>query len=220
VSDGDNHPVSGVDALRAELSAAGLDVGDLDADPFVQFEHWLDAAMAAGLHEPTAMVLATATGQGVPDGRMVLLKGVHDGAFWFFTNYGSAKASDLDHNGRAALVFPWHELARQVRVSGQAVRLSDAASDAYWATRPRGAQIGAWASPQSEVIVSRTSLDQARVEADRRHLGRDVPRPPFWGGYRVIAERIEFWQGRPDRLHDRLRYRLDASRWVIERLAP
>jgi pyridoxamine 5'-phosphate oxidase len=175
--------------------------------------------VGAGLNEPTAMVLATATPDGLPSARLVLLKGVADGAFSFFTNYGSAKSADLMANPRGALVFPWHDVARQVRISGTVEQLSEAASDAYWASRQRGAQIGAWASPQSSVIASRTTIDAAAKAMAARYRDRDVPRPPFWGGYRVVAETIEFWQGRDDRLHDRLRYRLQGG-WVVERLAP
>jgi pyridoxamine 5'-phosphate oxidase len=219
VSDVGQHDAEPLAELRARFMAAGLDEGDLDPDPFVQFEQWLATAEAAGLHEPTAMVLATASPDGAPAARLVLLKGVADGAFSFFTNYGSAKSADLAANPRAALVFPWHDLGRQVRVTGPVGRTSDVASDGYWASRARGAQVGAWASRQSSVVPTRAAIDSAAEAVAARYRGGDVPRPSFWGGYLVVAETIEFWQGRSDRLHDRLRYRR-ADGWVIERLAP
>jgi pyridoxamine 5'-phosphate oxidase len=211
-----------IEELRRRFSAAGLNEADLHPDPFVQFDGWLATAVEAGLIEPTAMVLATASPDGEPSARLVLLKGVSEGAFWFFTNYGSAKAAQLEANGRAALVFPWHDLQRQVRVTGTAERLPAEACDAYWVTRPRGARIGAWASRQSAVLADRATLDEAAAGVARRFGDGDIPRPPFWGGYRVVAASIEFWQGRHDRLHDRLRYRRAAagSGWAIERLAP
>ena len=209
-----------IEELRRRFSAAGLHEAELDADPFVQFDRWLATASEAGLTEPTAMVLSTASGAGEPSARLVLLKGVAGDAFWFFTNYRSAKAAQLDANPRAALVFPWHDLQRQVRVTGSVERLSDEASDTYWATRPRGARLGAWASQQSAVLPDRGVLEEAARALTERFGDADVPRPPFWGGYQVIAETIEFWQGRQDRLHDRLRYRRSGDRWIVERLAP
>jgi pyridoxamine 5'-phosphate oxidase len=206
--------------LRRRFSAAGLHESELDPDPFVQFQRWLVTATEAGLSEPTAMVLATASSEAEPSARLVLLKGVEQGSFRFFTNYASAKAAQLAHNPRAALVFPWHDLQRQVRVTGPVERLSQRESDNYWLTRPRGARLGAWASPQSAVLSGRDELeDAARAVAERFGDG-DVPRPPMWGGYRVVAESLEFWQGREDRLHDRLRYRRSGEEWTIERLAP
>lgn len=192
---------------------SGLDEGDLDPDPIRQFRIWHGEAGA-----PPEVALATASADGIPSARMVLLKGVDDRGFSFFTNYQSAKARDLAANPRAALLFHWQP-GRQVRAAGPVVRAGDEESDAYWVTRPRGSQLGAWASPQSEVIGSRGELERRLAEASARFSG-DVPRPPFWGGYRVVPEVVEFWHHRDDRLHDRLRYRRVDPGWVIERLSP
>lgn len=199
---------------------APLDEQSADPDPFVQFRAWLDAAMTAVLHEPTAMVLATVGMDGRPAARAVLLKGVDARGFVFFTNYESRKARDLAANPFAALTFLWAELGRQVRVEGTVERVSAEESEAYFATRARGSRIGAWASPQSRVVANREDLERRVAEAAARFEGDAVPRPPHWGGYRVVPDVIEFWQGRPDRLHDRLVYRRDAADWRIERLAP
>ncbi len=192
---------------------------DVAADPFVQFERWFSKAREA---EPAAesMVLATATPDGAPSARMVLLKeaGPPDG-FVFFTNYDSRKGGELAANPRAALLFHWPPLGRQVRVEGPVERVDEAASDAYFATRPLGARIGAWVSAQSEVIGSRDELEAA-VETMRQHMGTELDRPPHWGGFRLRPQVFEFWQHRDDRLHDRLRYRRDGESWVLERLAP
>ena len=196
-----------------------LDAGDLAADPYDQFRRWLADAEFAGITDPTAMTLATADADGAPDARVVLLKGL-EGGFWFFTNYDSAKGRQLAANPRAALVIHWQQLARQVRVRGAVERLDHELSVAYFASRPPGSRLGAWASRQSEVIESRAALEAARDEVAARFGDEEPPLPPFWGGYRVVADEIEFWQGRPDRLHDRLRYRRDAGVWVIERLQP
>jgi pyridoxamine 5'-phosphate oxidase len=186
-----------------------------------QFERWLVEAAAAGFGEANAMTLATADADGRPAGRTVLLKGVDARGFVFFTNRRSRKGRELAANPRAALVFPWLSLQRQVIVDGDAEPVSDTESDAYFASRPRGAQLGALASPQSSVIDGRAGLDAERAALETRFPeGSDVPRPEHWGGIRVVPRAVEFWQGRPDRLHDRLRYRLDAGAWRLERLAP
>ncbi|MGZ4535486.1 MAG: pyridoxamine 5'-phosphate oxidase [Nocardioidaceae bacterium] len=206
--------------LRHEYAAGGLSESDLEPDPVVMFRRWMADIVASGLHEPNAMVVATVDAQGCPSARMVLLKAVDEG-FVFFTNYRSRKAGELDGQGACALLFPWHDLERQVRVEGRAERLTAAENADYFASRPRGSQVGAWASPQSEVVGSREELD-ATYAAEEARFGADgeIPVPPYWGGFRVVPEVVEFWQGRPGRMHDRLRYRRDGGAWVVERLAP
>lgn len=203
-------------ALRAEYAAAGLSETDLPADPLEMFRRWF--AEAGELDEPNAMILATVSPDGQPSSRIVLLKGLDDRGFAFYTNQRSRKGSELEANPRCALLFPWHGLQRQVRVEGTAVALSDAEVAAYFARRPRGAQLGAMASPQSQV-VTRADLDRLFVEADAAYPD-EVPVPEGWGGYVVDPSSVEFWQGGVNRLHDRLRYRREGGRWVIERLAP
>jgi pyridoxamine 5'-phosphate oxidase len=194
---------------------------DLDADPILQFTVWLQQAVDSGLPEPTAMTLATASADGVPAARMVLLKGCDARGFIFFTNYESAKGRDLVANRRAALVFFWAPLERQVRVAGDVSRLSPEESDAYFASRPRGARLGALASRQSSVIPNREALERRLAEVQAAYPGDPIPRPHYWGGFRVTPRWIEFWQARPDRLHDRLRYTQQPDNaWTIERLAP
>jgi len=200
--------------------AAGLAEQDVDADPIVQFQRWLAEAADAGLIEPTAMVLATAGAGGQPAARLVLFKGLRGGGFSFFTNFDSDKGTDLAANPRAALVFPWHDLQRQVRVTGPVELLSERDADEYFAGRPHGAQVGAWASPQSEVIPDRAFLEARAAQFEERFGHDAVPRPPRWGGYRVVPGSLEFWQGRADRLHDRIRYLRTGGGWTIERLAP
>jgi pyridoxamine 5'-phosphate oxidase len=207
--------------MRSEYMRAVLVKADVDRDPVVQFGRWFDDAQAAGLVEPTAMTLATAAADGVPSARMVLLRGVDHRGFVFYTNYESHKAAELAANPRAALVFWWGELQRQVRVEGRIQRTSHEESAAYFRTRPPGSQFGAWASPQSRVIPGRAVLDERVAELAAAYPDGDVPLPPFWGGYRLVHEVVELWHGQPDRLHDRLRYtRATDGGWRIERLAP
>jgi len=207
--------------MHSEEVRAGLVEGDVDPDPVVQFGRWFEDANAAGLVEPSAMALATAGADGVPSARMVLLRGVDQRGFVFYTNYESRKAAELAANPRVALVFWWGELQRQVRVEGPVERTSQDESAAYFRTRPLGSRFSAWASPQSRVVPGRALLDERVAELAARHPDGDVPLPPFWGGYRLVPEVVELWQGRPNRLHDRLRYtRAAAGGWRIERLAP
>jgi pyridoxamine 5'-phosphate oxidase len=207
--------------LRRDYTQPGLHEADLDPDPFVQFHRWFDAALATPLLEPHAMTLATATPEGRPSARMVLLRGLDAQGFVFYTNYDSRKGGELTANPWAALVFYWAPLERQVRVEGAVAPVTPAESDAYYASRPVGSRLGAWASPQSRPIPDRTVLEQRVAELEVMYPDGNVPRPPNWGGFRVTPSSIEFCQGRPSRLHDRLRYRRqDDGSWLIERLAP
>ena len=207
--------------IRERYSRAGLSQTSLDPDPILQFQQWFQDAAAAGVFEPGAACLATASRAADPSARMVLLKGVEARGFVFFTNYGSPKARDLAENPRAALVVAWVELARQVRISGSVERISREESVRYFESRPAGSRLSAWASPQSEVVDSRQVLEERMRRYRARFDDGDIPLPPFWGGYCLSPEQIEFWQGRPDRLNDRLRYRRQPEAgWVVERLAP
>jgi pyridoxamine 5'-phosphate oxidase len=210
-----------LDDLRREYTQRGLREEDLTPDPFTQFGDWFDQVAQADIREPNAMTLATATPDGKPSARMVLLKGMDARGFTFFTNYESRKGAELTVNPQAALVFFWVQLERQVRVEGRVERLSTAESDEYFASRPEGSQLGAWASQQSAVLPDRGALEARYEERRAQYEGLEVPRPPFWGGFRLIPETVEFWQGRANRLHDRLRYRRqDDGSWMIERLSP
>ncbi len=205
---------------RVQYETDGLDIVDLDADPMGQWQRWHDEALTAGVAEPNAMVVSSVDDAGRPDSRVLLVRGADEHGFTVFTNYQSAKSDQFEHQPDVAGLFAWLDLHRQVRVRGSIARISDAESDAYFASRPRGSQIGAWASPQSTVIGGRAELEQRVADAERRFHGVEVPRPVHWGGWRIQPDRFEFWQGRPNRLHDRLRYRFESGGWVIERLAP
>jgi pyridoxamine 5'-phosphate oxidase len=197
-----------------------LDPVSVDPDPIAQFRRWYDEAFAAGVRQPDAMTLATATTEGAVSARTVLLRGIDERGFVFFTNFDSAKGEQLAENPRGALVFHWREQERQVRVEGPVARVADAEAVEYWEHRPRGHRISAWSSPQSSV-VDLADLQARVAETEARFAGADPPLPSFWGGFRVAAETLEVWQGRPDRLHDRVRYRGDGSgAWMRERLAP
>ena len=207
-------------ALRHDFASATLAEGDVHPDPAHQLDAWLADALAAQVNEPNAMTLATATADGRPSARVMLVRGIdHDAAVRFFTNYESRKGRELEANPFAAGLFFWSELERQVRIEGSIERLPDADNDAYFATRPLASRLGAWASPQSQPIASRAVLDAREADAQAR-FGSDPPRPPHWGGFRLVPTRVELWQGRPSRLHDRLVYTRGPSGWTIGRLAP
>lgn len=206
--------------LRAEYGSDGLDEESAGDDPVALFDRWMDAAIASGMHEPNAVALATATSQGIPSVRMVLLKGFDARGATFYTNYGSRKAHELDSNPHAALALLWHPVRRQVRIEGRVVRLAAEESDEYFASRPRGSQLGAAASPQSQVVADRAELDRRYADAVACAADGPVERPAHWGGYRVEPQVVEFWQGRAERMHDRLRFTRHAGRWQRERLAP
>jgi pyridoxamine 5'-phosphate oxidase len=220
-------PVRDLSTLREQYQAAGLHRADLADDPVTQFERWWDQWLATSPYDPAACLLATADAHGRPSARFVLCRGVDADGFVIYTNQQSRKARDLEANPQGSLTFGWLEVARQVRVEGPVSMVDDATADAYWATRPRGSQLGAWASDQSEVVANRAELDRHLDDIEARfggaHGTEPIPRPPYWGGYRVGVRRAEFWQGRPDRLHDRFEYRpssADPTGWQIDRLAP
>lgn len=206
--------------LRKSYERAALDEEASAADPLQQFRDWLDQALQAELPEPNAMTLATVGADGRPSTRIVLVKGVDERGIVWYTNYDSRKGRELAIHPQAALQFHWVELERVVRIEGRVERVSEAESDAYFAERPRGSQVSAWASPQSEEVVDRDALERAFAEAEARYEGGAVPRPPHWGGYRVIPTRFEFWQGRASRMHDRVEYHHSPDGWTKRRLAP
>ncbi|HDZ37758.1 MAG TPA: pyridoxamine 5'-phosphate oxidase [Marinobacter sp.] len=206
--------------MRRDFESEGLDREALSSDPVRQFETWFSDAREASILEPNAMSLATTGADNMPDIRTVLLKYFDERGFVFYTNYGSRKAHEIEQNPRAALLFPWIGLNRQVRIQGRVEKISKTESLKYFASRPRGSQIGAWVSEQSKAITSRGLLEQKVAEIKRKFGEGDVPLPGFWGGYRVVPERIEFWQGRPSRLHDRFEYVKESDDWHIQRLQP
>ena len=213
---------SSIADLRQNYTLAGLSEADLDSNPIQQFNLWFEQALAADLIEPNAMTLATATADGKPSARIVLLKGVSERGFVFYTNYGSQKGRQLIANPYAALVFHWDKLERQIRIEGKVEKLSSAESLEYFHSRPKASQLGAWTSNQSQVIANREVLEQKLASLQAQHSDEDtIPLPEHWGGFRVVPNRLEFWQGRPSRLHDRLLYDLEADgSWSISRLAP
>jgi pyridoxamine 5'-phosphate oxidase len=206
--------------LRLNYTLQALDEAEVAPNPIEQFQIWFDQAMAAQLPEPNAMTLATATTAGIPSARIVLLKGLDDHGFVFYSNFESRKGEELRQNPSAALVFLWTTLERQVRIEGRVEPVSDEEADAYFHSRPLTSRLGAWTSDQSRVIPDRAVLEQRFADLQVMYQDQPVPRPPHWGGFRVIPNQIEFWQGRPSRLHDRLRYRRDNEAWKLDRLAP
>lgn len=207
-------------SIRREYALKELSRRTVDPDPFVQFSCWMDEALEAEVKDATGMTLSTASSEGQVSSRVVLLKGIDPAGLVFYTNYGSRKSAEIEQNSNVAIHFFWRELERQVAITGRASKLSREESDSYFATRPRDSQLGAWASHQSSVLASRGDLESRFAELEVEYEGRDVPCPPFWGGYLVVPSSFEFWQGRVSRLHDRIVYRSDGDSWSISRLSP
>ena len=213
--------MKGMDELRKEYSKASLDISDVDKDPIGQFDKWFKEALAAGVPEPNAFTLSTISEGGRPSARIVLLKGLDQRQFVFYTNYQSQKGQELDGNPACALTFFWPELERQVRIEGIATRVQESTSEQYFQSRPRASQVGAWASPQSSIIASRDILEAREREIEKKFEGLNLlPKPKQWGGFAITPIEIEFWQGRASRLHDRVVYYLTDEKWIIHRLAP
>lgn len=212
--------IKDISSIRQDYSKHRLDKRHVHENPLAQFEKWLQQAIEAEVYEPTAMTLATANKEAIPTSRTVLLKGIEDLAFLFYTNYQSKKGQQLIENPHAALTFFWPELERQVNITGKIEKADDQVSDAYFATRPRKSQLGAWASAQSREIRSRIQLIRDFIALSAKYVGRAVPRPPNWGGFKLTPNTLEFWQGRPNRLHDRIQYSLENGKWKIRRLSP
>lgn len=213
-------PMKNIANLRQEYEEPPLEITDLDNDPLKEFEKWFGRALAQNIEDANAMILATVDGNNRPSARVLLLKGLDDGGFTFFTNYNSHKGQQLAHNPFASMVFYWNQLHQQIRIQGKVEKVAEQTSTAYFQTRPIGSQYGAWASPQSQVIPNRKLLEANVAELKTKYAKGSVPRPEHWGGYKLIADRIEFWQGRPNRLHDRFLYTLENGTWKKERLAP
>jgi pyridoxamine 5'-phosphate oxidase len=209
-----------ISSIRKDYQLQSLDLADVAETPVLQFDKWWKEAVSSSIDEVNAMTLATVNADGKPSARIVLLKGFDDSGFVFFTNYLSDKGKSISQHPYVSLVFFWKELERQVRIEGSCIQVSESESDEYFLSRPIGSRLGAWASPQSTVISSRSMLDQNLDEVTTKYANGIVPRPAHWGGYRVVPEMVEFWQGRPSRLHDRIRYRKDEHQWLIDRLAP
>ena len=213
--------MKGMDELRKEYSKASLDISDVDKDPIGQFDKWFKEALAAGVPEPNAFTLSTISEGGRPSARIVLLKGLEQRQFVFYTNYQSQKGQELESNPACALTFFWPELERQVRIEGIATRVQESTSEQYFQSRPRASQVGAWASPQSSIIASRSILEAREREIEKKFEGLNLlPKPKQWGGFAITPIEIEFWQGRASRLHDRVVYYLTDEKWIIHRLAP
>lgn len=212
--------MNSIAAIRTDYKLRSLDESDVANEPFGQFTRWWEEATASDIHEVNAMTLATVSPDGTPSARIVLLKGYDESGFVFYTNYRSHKAADMEANNKVALLFFWKELERQVRIEGIIDKVEAAQSDEYFNSRPEGSKIGAWASPQSTVIASREVIEENVAELEKSFAGKQIDRPPHWGGYIVKPTLVEFWQGRPSRLHDRIQYVLRNNEWLIERLAP